>query len=112
MQKAIKEGVALDEIGLTSHQAAKFQGEVFNMKQENNKVREELEAGVRRATTLQVDIEKTIAQLDQELELNGNQSQLMHTMSKSRIPLHSFIFGTKPKKQKRSVFSRIHLNRK
>ncbi|KAK4720984.1 hypothetical protein R3W88_011217 [Solanum pinnatisectum] len=110
--KALKEGVALDGIGLSSHEAAKFQGAVFNMKQENNKVREELEAGVRRVTTLQLDVEKTITQLDQEFGLNGNQSHLMHTVSKSRIPLHSFIFGTKLKKQKRSVFSRIHLNRK
>ncbi|XP_059309418.1 kinase-interacting protein 1-like [Lycium ferocissimum] len=109
--KALKEGVALDEFGFSSHQAAKFQGEIFNMKQENNKVREELEAGVRRVTILQVDIEKTITQLDQEFGLNGNQSQLMHTVSKSRIPLHSFIFGTKPKKQKRSVFSRIKSSR-
>nr|XP_004236695.1 kinase-interacting protein 1-like [Solanum lycopersicum] len=110
--KALKEGVALDGIGLSSNEAAKFQGAVFNMKQENNKVREELEAGVRRVTTIQLDVEKTITQLDQEFGLNGNQSQLMHTVSKSRIPLHSFIFGTKSKKQKRSVFSRIHLNRK
>ncbi|XP_004236695.2 kinase-interacting protein 1-like [Solanum lycopersicum] len=110
--KALKEGVALDGIGLSSNEAAKFQGAVFNMKQENNKVREELEAGVRRATTLQLDVEKTITQLDQEFGLNENQTQLMHTVSKSRIPLHSFIFGTKSKKQKRSVFSRIHLNRK
>ncbi|KAJ8562582.1 hypothetical protein K7X08_031034 [Anisodus acutangulus] len=110
--KTLKEGVALDEIGFSSHQAAKFQGEVFNMKQENNKVRDELEAGVRHVTRLQVDLEKTITQLDQEFGLNGNQSQLIHTVIKSRIPLHSFIFGTKPKKQKRSVFSRIHLSRK
>ncbi|XP_006346751.1 kinase-interacting protein 1 [Solanum tuberosum] len=110
--KALKVGVALDGIGLSTHEAAKFQGAVFNMKQENNKVREELEAGVRRVTTLQLDVEKTITQLDQEFGLNGNQAHLMHTVSKSRIPLHSFIFGTKSKKQKRSVFSRIHLNRK
>lgn len=110
--KALKEGAALDEIGFSSHEAAKFQGEIFDMKKENNKVREELEAGVRRVTTLQLDIEKTITQLDQEFALNGNQPQLMSTVSKSRIPLHSFIFGTKSKKQKRSVFSRIHLNRK
>ncbi|CAN4106725.1 unnamed protein product [Withania somnifera] len=110
--KTLKEGAALNEIGFSSHEAAKFQGEVFNMKQENNKVIEELEAGVRRVTTLQLDVKKTITQLDQVFGFKGNQPQLMHTVSKSRIPLHSFIFGTKSKKQKRSIFSRIHLNRK
>ncbi|KAM3338548.1 hypothetical protein P3S68_030634 [Capsicum galapagoense] len=109
--KAQKAGAALDKNGFSSHEAAKFHGEVFNMKQENNKVREELEAGVRRETALQIDVQKTITQLDQEFGLNGNQPQLMHTESKSRIPLQSFIFGSKSKKQKRSVFSRINLSR-
>ncbi|PHT80750.1 Kinase-interacting protein 1 [Capsicum annuum] len=109
--KAQKAGAALDKNGFSSHEAAKFHGEVFNMKQENNKVTEELEAGVRRVTALQIDVQKTITQLDQEFGLNGNQPQLMHTESKSRIPLQSFIFGSKSKKQKRSVFSRINLSR-
>ncbi|XP_016439412.1 kinase-interacting protein 1-like [Nicotiana tabacum] len=109
---ALKEGIESDEIRFSSHEAAKFQGQVLNMKQENNKVSEELEAGFRRVTTLQVDVEKTITELDQEFGLSGNQSQLMHSVSRSRIPLHSFIFGTKPKKQRRSLFSRINPNRK
>ncbi|OIT37719.1 protein networked 2d [Nicotiana attenuata] len=109
---ALKEGIKSDDIRFSSHEAAKFQGQVLNMKQENNKVSEELEAGFRRVTTLQVDVEKTITELDQEFGLTGNQSQLMQSVSRSRIPLHSFIFGTKPKKQRRSLFSRINPNRK
>ncbi|XP_009769652.1 kinase-interacting protein 1-like isoform X2 [Nicotiana tabacum] len=109
---ALKEGIESDDIRFSSHEAAKFQGQVLNMKQENNKVSEELEAGFRRVTTLQVDVEKTITELDQEFGLTGNQSQLMNSVNRSRIPLHSFIFGTKPKKQKRSLFSRINPNRK
>ncbi|CAN4114835.1 unnamed protein product [Withania somnifera] len=107
--KALKDGVEEDEIKFSSHQAAKFQGEVLNMKQENNKVREELEAGVEHVTTLQVDVEKTLRKLDQEFDVGGGQPQLTNSASRSRIPLQAFIFGTKTKKSKRSFF---HHNRK
>ncbi|KAJ6915572.1 hypothetical protein NC652_018266 [Populus alba x Populus x berolinensis] len=39
---ALKESAEDDEFKFTSYQAAKFQGEVLNMKQENNKVADEL----------------------------------------------------------------------
>ncbi|KAH0775602.1 hypothetical protein KY290_007013 [Solanum tuberosum] len=107
--KALKDGVEEDEIRFSSHQAAKFQGEVLNMKQENNKVREELEAGVEHVTTLQVDVEKTLRKLDHQFDVGGNQPQLTNSASRSRIPLRAFIFGTKVKKSKRSFF---HHNRK
>ncbi|XP_009627575.1 kinase-interacting protein 1-like [Nicotiana tomentosiformis] len=111
--KALKEGVEEDEIRFSSHQAAKFQGEVLNMKQENNKVREELESGVDHITTLQEDVEKTVTKLEQEFGLAaGNQQQANNTTNGSSIPLRSFIFGTKPKKQRRSVFSTFQNNRK
>ncbi|MCD9638291.1 Kinesin- motor protein [Datura stramonium] len=102
--KALKEGVEEEEIRFSSHQAAKFQGEVLNMKQENNKVREELEAGVEHITTLQVDVEKTLRKLDQEFDVSGSQPQLTNSASRSKIPLRAFIFGTKAKK-KRSFFN-------
>ncbi|XP_059307400.1 kinase-interacting protein 1 [Lycium ferocissimum] len=107
--RALKEGVEEEEIRFSSHQAAKFQGEVLNMKQENNKVREELEAGVEHVTTLQVDVEKTLRKLDHEFDVGGSQPQLTNSASRSRIPLRAFIFGTKTKKSKRSFF---HHNRK
>ncbi|CAN4126780.1 unnamed protein product [Withania somnifera] len=107
--KALKDGVEEDEINFSSHQAAKFQGEVLNMKQENNKVREELEAGVEHVTTLQVDVEKILRKLDQEFDVSGGQPQLTNSASRSRIPLRAYIFGTTAKKSKRSFF---HHNRK
>lgn len=110
--KALKEGVEGEEIQFSSHQAAKFQGEVLNMKQENNKVREELQAGVDHVTILQLDVEKTLKKLGEEFGLGGGKPQLTHSTSRSKIPLGSFIFGNKPKKQKKSVFSCIHPNKK
>ncbi|KAL2504514.1 Protein NETWORKED 2D [Abeliophyllum distichum] len=111
---ALKEGVEEDEIKFSSHQAAKFQGEVVNMKQENNKVREELQAGLDHVNALQLEIEKTLTKLNEEFEITGDQArpQLSHLESRARIPLRSFIFGTKQKKQKHSIFSSMLLNRR
>ncbi|KAL2246664.1 UNVERIFIED_CONTAM: Kinase-interacting protein 1 [Sesamum indicum] len=109
--RALKEGVEEEEIQFNSHQAAKLQGEVLNMKQENNKVREELQTGLDHISVLQLEIEKTLKQLNEEFGITSDQPQLQHTMSKSRVPLRAFIFGGKPKKQK-SIFSFMHPNRK
>ncbi|KAK3024550.1 hypothetical protein RJ639_043490 [Escallonia herrerae] len=111
---ALKEGVEEDIIKFSSHQAAKFQGEVLNMKQENNKVREELQAGLDHVSALQLEIEKTLAKLEEEFGLSGskNHNQLRHSTSRSRIPLRSFIFGVKQKKQRQSIFACMHHNRK
>ncbi|KAL1540783.1 kinase-interacting protein 1-like [Salvia divinorum] len=108
---ALKEGVEEDEIRFSSHQAAKLQGEILSMKQENNKVREELQTCVDHVCVLQLDIEKTLQQLNQEFSICTNQPQLQHTISRSKIPLRSFIFGNKVKKQK-SLFNFMHTNRK
>ncbi|XP_027179376.1 kinase-interacting protein 1 [Coffea eugenioides] len=103
---ALKEGVEDEEIRFSSHQAAKFQGEILNMKQENNMVSAELQAGADHVSKLQTEIDKTLRMLDEEFELTvNNQPQLTHTASRSKIPLRSFIFGTKLKKQKHSIFS-------
>lgn len=104
--RALKEGVEEDEIMFSSHQAAKLQGEILNMKQENNKVREELQTCLDHVSTLQLDIEKTLRQLNQEFSICTDQPQLHHTMSRSKVPLRSFIFGTKVKKQN-SIFSTL-----
>ncbi|KAK4493197.1 hypothetical protein RD792_017944 [Penstemon davidsonii] len=109
--KALKDGVEEDEIRFSSHQAAKFQGEILNMKQENNKVREELEAGLDHVSSLQLEIEKTLRRLNEEFGISSDQAELKNSMSRARVPLHSFIFGTKPKKQKNSIFSCMHPNR-
>lgn len=108
--KALKEGVEADEIKFSSHQAAKLQGEVLNMKQENDKVREELEAGLDHVSLLQLQIEKTLTQLNQEFGISTDQSENRH-----RVPLRSFIFGgnnNKTKKPKTSIFSCMHPSRR
>ncbi|XP_024032947.1 protein NETWORKED 2D [Morus notabilis] len=107
--KALKASAEDDDFKFTSYQAAKFQGEVLNMKQENNKVADELQAGLDHVTTMQIDVERTLAKLNEEFSLAGSKKQndphLSHTESRSRVPLRSFIFGVKKKKQRASIFS-------
>ncbi|XP_050254027.1 protein NETWORKED 2A-like [Quercus robur] len=88
-----------DKTDLCKYQAAKFQGEILNMKQENNKIFEELHAGLNRVKSLKVDVEKMLTQLDEELGLKK------YITNRARIPLRSFLFGAKSKKQKPSMFS-------
>ncbi|KAF5747324.1 putative Kinase interacting family protein [Tripterygium wilfordii] len=110
--KALKTSAEDDDFKFTSYQAAKFQGEVLNMKQENNKVAEELQAGLDHITNLQLEVEKTMENSSEEFGLSGSKNhqniQLEHSDSKSRVPLRSFIFGVRAKKQKNSIFSRMH----
>ncbi|GFP90687.1 hypothetical protein PHJA_001212800 [Phtheirospermum japonicum] len=109
--KFLQEGVE-EEIRFSSHQAAKLQGEILNMKQENNKVRAELQAGLDHVSVLQVETEKTLRQLNEEFGISSDQPKLQQNLSKARVPLRSFIFGTRAKKQKHSLFSFMHPNRK
>lgn len=91
----------------TPYQAAKFQGEVLNMQHENKKVANELQAGLNHVRGLQAEIEKALLKLHEEFELSGSKSNqhphFRHLSTKTRIPLRSFLFGTKPKKA--SIFS-------
>ncbi|KAJ7943732.1 Protein NETWORKED 2D [Quillaja saponaria] len=109
--KALKASAEDDDFKFTSYQAAKFQGEVLNMKQENNKVADELQAGFDHITTLQQEVEKALARLNEKFGLSESKKQqnpqLRHSESRSRVPLRAFIFGVKEKKQKQSIFS-IH----
>ncbi|XVF17365.1 hypothetical protein REPUB_Repub10bG0115000 [Reevesia pubescens] len=110
--KALKASAEDDDFKFTSYQAAKFQGEILNMKQENNKVADELQAGLDHVTTLQLEVERTLAKLTEDWGLSGSRSrqsgQLQHSDNRSGVPLRSFIFGVKPKKQKTSIFSCVH----
>ncbi|KAJ4902787.1 Protein NETWORKED 2D [Raphanus sativus] len=110
--KALKSSAEDDDFKFTSYQAAKFQGEVLNMKQENNKVADELQAGLDHITTLQLEIDKTLGMLTDEYALSGSKNRseldLQHSDSRSRVPLRSFIFGSKQKKTKPSIFSCMH----
>lgn len=100
---------AAAEVELSDYQAAKFQGEVLNMKQENNKVAEELQAGMYRVRVLKVEMDKELSRLDKEfglLETKHRQPSFMNSSSKPRIPLQSFLFGVKLKKQRKpSIFA-------
>jgi len=110
--KALKSSAEDDDFRFTSYQAAKFQGEVLNMKQENNKVADELQAGLDHITTLQLEVDKTLGKLIDEFALSGSKNKsdldLQHSDSRSRVPLRSFIFGSKQKRAKPSIFSCMH----
>ncbi|KAG2409087.1 hypothetical protein LR48_Vigan01g147800 [Vigna angularis] len=101
---ALKASAEDDDFKFTSYQAAKFQGEVLNMKQENNRVADELQAGLDIVTTLQLDGEKALAKMNEKFGLSSSKKTQRTTDSNS-VPLRSFIFGVKPKKQKQSIFS-------
>ncbi|XVE60603.1 hypothetical protein DITRI_Ditri05aG0141600 [Diplodiscus trichospermus] len=93
------------ETELSGFQAAKFQGELLNMKQENKKVAEELRAGFNRVKQLKHEVEKVMASL--ERELGESASSTNHSGSRTgrlRIPLRSFLFGIKLKKQSKGPY--------
>ncbi|KAI3499895.1 hypothetical protein L1887_35709 [Cichorium endivia] len=105
---ALKDGMLEDEIKFSTHQAAKFQGEILNMQQENNRVNEELEAGIEHVRALHLETKKTLRKLEAEFGLSDGQNPYQQNMtqepSRQGIPLRSFIFGVKAKKQKPSIF--------
>ncbi|XP_021728189.1 protein NETWORKED 2D-like [Chenopodium quinoa] len=107
---ALSDGAEDDDMKFTSFQAAKFHGEVANMQQENNKVADELQTGMDYITSLQLEMERTIARLNDELGFSTSQNQYENERSESRarVPLRSFIFGVKPQKKKQSIFSCMH----
>lgn len=97
-----------DEVHFTLFQAAKYQGEVLNMKQENNKVAKELEAGLDHVRGLQVEVGRVLLKLRENLELsiarsNRAQQNFRNLSTKAGVPLRTFLFGTKQKKP--SLFS-------
>ncbi|KAI3732925.1 hypothetical protein L1987_64137 [Smallanthus sonchifolius] len=82
-------------VPLNNYQTGKFQGEVLNMKQENVKVLNELREASERVRTLQVDIEKTLLKLDEELgQTNKSNTSL-------KVPFRSILFGSKLRKKHR-----------
>ncbi|XP_042421860.1 protein NETWORKED 2A-like [Zingiber officinale] len=83
-------------VNLTPYQAAKLQGEVLSMQQQNKKVAKELQAGLDCVSGLQEEIATTLSKI--------NDDHLEHPSSKI-IPLRTFLFGPKPKKP--SLFSCI-----
>ncbi|XP_068655232.1 protein NETWORKED 2D-like [Aristolochia californica] len=111
-------GLEDEQMEFSSLHAARFQGEVLNIEQENNKVSEELQVGRDHVKGLQSEIEKTLIKLKQKFGASSSKtsqhSNFQHSpslrnpvdgMSATGIPLRSFIFGAKPKKSKPSIFS-------
>uniref|UniRef100_A0A0E0KXV0 NAB domain-containing protein n=1 Tax=Oryza punctata TaxID=4537 RepID=A0A0E0KXV0_ORYPU len=84
----------------TSYQAAKFQGEVMNMKQENNKVADELQSGLDHIKGLQAEIEKVIEKIVKRTSLSETKgsSTWKNAPSRTRVPLRLFLFPAKKKK--------------
>ncbi|XP_054794324.1 protein NETWORKED 2D-like [Prosopis cineraria] len=118
--KALKASAEDYDFKFTSYQAAKFQGEVLNMKQENKKVADELQAGLDHVSALQSEVEKVLAKMGEDFGFTSSKKQqnteMRHSDSsgsdsgrgnRSQVPLGAFIFGVKPKKQKHSIFSGI-----
>lgn len=97
-----------DEVHFNPFQAAKFQGEVLNMKQENNKVAKELEAGLDHVRGLQVEVGRVLLKLRENLEVSiarshRAQQNFRNLSTKAGVPLRTFLFGSKPKRP--SLFS-------
>ncbi|XP_068647338.1 protein NETWORKED 2A-like [Aristolochia californica] len=115
ISKVLKLGFENEQIQFTALQAAKFQGEVLNIEQENNTVAEELQAGLEYVMGLLSEVEKILSKLRKKYGESGfrqgHHSHYHHfpctrnTTGRTRIPLRSFIFGMKSKKSKPSIFS-------
>ncbi|KAI3704397.1 hypothetical protein L1987_74616 [Smallanthus sonchifolius] len=84
----IHEEITQDGVKFSAHEAAKFKGEIWNMKQDNNKVNEELEAGLHHAIVLKHEIEQTLERLEMEFDFSANQNQPRKGRSSKR-PLTS-----------------------
>lgn len=96
---------------ISAYQVAKFQGEILNMKQENSKVASELQAGLSLVKGMKNDVEKTLDELDQAIGISSVHSDTKRNTSKgARIPLRSFLFGVKLKRQKhhQSLFACVN----
>ncbi|KAL7175841.1 hypothetical protein ACSBR2_029427 [Camellia fascicularis] len=94
-----------EESELSDYEAAKFQGEVLNMKQENNKVVYKFQAGLERVKELQGEITKILENLEEELGISsGTKNRPSKNSSSRRIPLRSFLFGVRLRKQSASLF--------
>ncbi|KAE8731291.1 hypothetical protein F3Y22_tig00002840pilonHSYRG00955 [Hibiscus syriacus] len=99
------------ETGISLYEAAKFQGEVLNMKQEIKRVSEQLISGFTHARQLKEEVERTMADLDKEPWSSPSMNSLSHSRSwRPRIPLQSFLFGIKfrgKKKKKKTLLKQL-----
>ncbi|KAK8717366.1 hypothetical protein V6N13_044637 [Hibiscus sabdariffa] len=112
--RALKASAEDDEFKFTTDQAARFQGEILDMKQENFIVANELQAGLDDVTRLQLEIERNQARLSGDVGrgLSGSKNRRSDGQEKRSesggVPLSAFIFGGKLKKQKTSILRRMN----
>ncbi|PPS20141.1 hypothetical protein GOBAR_AA00433 [Gossypium barbadense] len=110
--RALQASAEDDEFKFTSDQAAKFQGEILNMKQENVRVAIEVQAGLNNVTKLQLEVERNHARLSEKWGISGSKNrqsgQLQCSERRPRVPLSAFLFGGKPKKQRTSILRRMN----
>ncbi|KAJ4878386.1 kinase interacting family protein [Raphanus sativus] len=96
-------GSKVSDSEISGYQAAKFHGEILNMKQENKRVSSQLQSGLDRVRTLKTDVERILSKLEEDIGISSA-TEARTTPSKSsssgrtRIPLRSFLFGVKLKK--------------
>ncbi|ONK62383.1 uncharacterized protein A4U43_C07F3310 [Asparagus officinalis] len=111
LESSLESSLEADTVKFAPYQAAKFQGELLNIQLENNKVADELKAGLERVTELQAEVEKSLSRLHEKFELpvpgNRNNDQLKNIPTKNRVPLKSFLFNAKPKKRQ-SIFACVN----
>ncbi|KAJ0265961.1 Protein NETWORKED 2C [Hirschfeldia incana] len=111
LTEALKADSEDPETKFTIYQGAKFEGEVSNMQKENSRIAEELQTGLDQVVKLQREADKTLGRLSEEFSLSESKNRSSTTRStqdsKTSIPLRSFIFDAKPKKQRLSLFSCI-----
>ncbi|KAG6483394.1 hypothetical protein ZIOFF_060039 [Zingiber officinale] len=95
------------DVLFTLYEAAKFQGEVMNMKQENTKAVGELQLGQDHVRKLQAEIEEQLSKSCENFEPFPPGSPCVHSdrPPRTRVPLSVFLFGAKPKTP--SFFERI-----
>nr|CAB3484411.1 unnamed protein product [Digitaria exilis] len=112
-QAEIEEAMKIDEdtkdgAVFTSYQVATFQGEILNMKRENKKVYDELQACLDHVKGLQIEIEKVLAKILKTASLSRPKSSntWRNAPSKSRVPLRMFLFPAKKKKS--SMFACVN----
>jgi predicted nucleic acid-binding Zn-ribbon protein len=114
---ALRSSTEADGARFTPYEAARFQGEVQNMQQSNNKIGSELQAALERMRELEGKVNVTLRKLRESFELSSRrssrleadtsyQNQFKHFPSRTRVPLRNFLFGTKPKKK--SLFACIN----
>ncbi|XP_047070784.1 protein NETWORKED 2A-like [Lolium rigidum] len=114
---ALRSSTEADGARFTPYEAARFQGEVQNMQQSNNKIGSKLQAALEHMRELEGKVNETLRKLRESFELssrrssrleadNSYQNQFKHFPSRTRVPLRNFLFGTKPKKK--SLFACIN----